>query len=331
MALNGIDVSKWQAGIEPKNIPGDFVIIKATEGVGYTDPQCDVIYQKAKKAGKLLGVYHFARPDGNKAIDEASWFVSQVKGYINEAILILDLEVNPITPSWAKAWLDKVYELTNVRPLIYMSASKFNSTGDWSAVNKNYGAWVAGYPTNNRIDGYNPPANPYSIPDGWTYAMWQYTSNGFLSGYSSRLDLDIFYGSKEAWKAYSGVKKADPVITTKTETKTETIPYKVEKKDDSKLEKPLEIVEVHGVNGTRTIIYSVTYTNGKETARTVKSDTTVQPIDEIIVVGTKEKPIETTPNPSQPEPEKPTEVENPFMVFLEWLIKLIKDIWNKEK
>ena len=80
-----------------------------------------------------------------------------------------------------------------------------------------------------------------------------------------------------------------PVVTTKTETKTESIAFKTVRQDDPTLEKGKEVVAQNGVNGTRTITYTVTYTDGKETGRTVASDkVTKEPVNQIIKVGTKE-------------------------------------------
>ena len=159
MALYGYDISKWQS-VGTGDSAKDFIICKATEGCGYVDPNCDKHYQRAKKQGKLLGVYHFARPDLNKDIAgakaEANFFVNNCKGYIGEAILILDWE-QPGTTSqiaWAKAWLDEVYRLTTVRPLIYMSASVVNGN-NWSSISGDYGLWIAGYPAAYNVK--NPP------------------------------------------------------------------------------------------------------------------------------------------------------------------------------
>lgn len=44
--LKGIDISKWQAGIDLNKINCDFVIIKATEGKSYVDPSCDIFFKK---------------------------------------------------------------------------------------------------------------------------------------------------------------------------------------------------------------------------------------------------------------------------------------------
>ena len=36
--LKGIDISRYQNGINISNLDIDFVIVKITEGVGYSDP-----------------------------------------------------------------------------------------------------------------------------------------------------------------------------------------------------------------------------------------------------------------------------------------------------
>lgn len=203
--LKGIDISHHQSGIDLSKIDTDFVICKATEGVGYTDNCCDKFYQQAKKLGKKLGVYHFARPDlRNTAKAEADWFVSQTKGYHKEAILILDWESGDLSNvTWAKQWLDRVKELTGVKPLIYMSASVMRSN-DWSSVVKaDYGLWVANYGTNNGT-AQESVFNKYPLKYWTFYALWQYTSTGKLSGYSGNLDLNYFSGDKEAWDKYAG-------------------------------------------------------------------------------------------------------------------------------
>ena len=203
--LKGIDISHHQSGIDLSKIDTDFVICKATEGVGYTDNCCDKFYQQAKKLGKKLGVYHFARPDlRNTAKAEADWFVSQTKGYHKEAILILDWESGDLSNvTWAKQWLDRVKELTGVKPLIYMSASVMRSN-DWSSVVKaDYGLWVASYGTNNGT-AQESVFNKYPLKYWDFYALWQYTSTGKLSGYSGNLDLNYFSGDESAWDKYAG-------------------------------------------------------------------------------------------------------------------------------
>lgn len=199
--LKGIDISHWQNGFN--DFSGvDFAIFKATEGINYVDNCCDKFYQQAKKQGKKLGVYHFARPDLNSAEAEANFFVENVKGYIKEAILVLDWEPGGgqiSNVAWAKTWLDKVYSLTGVKPIIYMSQSPENSY-DWSSVaNSDYGLWVAKYGANNGQQGTQPTIKYWKF-----YALWQYTSKGKVSGYNGDLDLDVFSGDTSAWDKYAG-------------------------------------------------------------------------------------------------------------------------------
>ena len=180
--LKGIDVSSYQAKLNVSTYPCGFVICKATEGTGYVNPFCDIHYQQAKRSGKLLGVYHYARPDaGNSPEAEADYFLVNIKGYIGEAILALDLECDGWQKysEWSKKWLDRVYEKTGVRPLFYSSGDGFENFKNMINAG-NYGVWAAS-------DG-----NWY---DGTTIVIKQ-------SVYDN-LDHDVFYGDAAAWHKYA--------------------------------------------------------------------------------------------------------------------------------
>lgn len=232
MVLKGIDISKWQAGIDLSKVDCDFVIVKATEGIGYVDRKCDSFYQQAKRLGKKLGFYHFARPR-NDAVREAQYFYNNTKNYFGEAIPILDWEAeNKSDVAWAKRWLDEVYRLSGVKPLIYMSESVANAY-NWSSVaNADYGLWVAKYRDNNPDYNYNM-ANAGTRPrvKWWKfYCMWQWTSTGRLNGYSGNLDCNVFYGDGTTWDKYAGksgtnqpVKPTQPVKKSNEEIANEVI------------------------------------------------------------------------------------------------------------
>ena len=213
--LNGIDVSSYQAKLNVSTYPCDFVICKATEGTGYVNPFCDIHYQQAKSSGKLLGVYHFARPDtGNSPEAEADYFLRNITGYIGEAILALDLECTGWQKysEWSKKWLDRVYEKTGIRPLFYSSGDGFANFKDMLNAG-NYGVWVAS-------DG-----NWY---DGTTIVIKQ-------SVYDD-LDHDVFYGDATAWHKYanpSGTSTAPVIhtITMKEQPKTNSVYYTVKSGD----------------------------------------------------------------------------------------------------
>lgn len=231
MTLNGIDISKWQSGINLSAVKADFVIVKATEGIGYVDKSCDGFFQKALSLGKKLGFYHFARPTANNdPIREADFFYENCKGYFGKGIPILDWEAeNKHNVAWAKAWLDRVYQRSGVKPVIYMSESVVNAY-DWSSVaNADYGLWVAKYRDNNPDYNYDM-TNAGSVPNvkWWKfYCMWQWTSSGRLDGYDGNLDCDIFYGDGSTWDAYVGkstsVEKPQPTRKTNDQLADEVI------------------------------------------------------------------------------------------------------------
>lgn len=205
MVLNGIDIASWQTGINvgANGVAADFVIIKATGGTGYVNPDCDRAFQQAIKSGKKVAVYHYAHELGfqGPAQQEADFFLKNIQGYIGKAILVLDWESdNKGDVAWAKAWLDRVQSKTDVKPLFYTYTAVLNSYNFSSIANTDYGLWVANYGT-DAPQGYSKPNPPYS-PYWKSTVMYQFTSNGRLNGWNSRLDLNVFYGSREDWDCY---------------------------------------------------------------------------------------------------------------------------------
>lgn len=222
MNKNGIDISQHQRGLQLASVYADFVIIKATEGVGFTDPQFYNFINQALSLDKKIGVYHFARPYAqafNTPQSEADWFVRTVQQYVGRVMLILDWEAErKFDVLWAKAWLDRVYELTGVRPVFYSYESCVNQY-DWSPVAKDYALWVARYldyaPDYNydmSLAGQKPSVKWWS-----EYIMWQWTSSGRLNGWSDNLDCDIFYGDSQVWDAYVTPDGTEPEIPAEPE------------------------------------------------------------------------------------------------------------------
>ena len=206
---NGIDISNHQGKMDLaavlKQTATDFVICKATEGTGFVDKYCDKFMVIAQDAGKQVGFYHFARPEYNAARAEADFFVRQTKGYFNKGIPVLDWEsAGKSNVKWAKEWLDRVYSVTGVKPVIYMSESVVNAY-NWKAVAEaGYGLWVARYRDYNVDRNYDmSTCGKKPVVKWWSfYMMWQWTSVGRLNGYSGNLDCNAFYGDRAAWDAY---------------------------------------------------------------------------------------------------------------------------------
>ena len=200
MTMNGIDVSNWQAGIDLAAVPADFVIMKATQGTNYISPDCDRQYQQAKKAGRLLGVYHYVA--GGNAQAEADYFVDNIKGYIGEAILAIDWEAEQNGAWGNEAYLEqlvrRVIERTGVKPLIYSMASRYAQVAT-VAKKLDCGLWIAQYASNDPT-GYQ--AHPWN-EGAYGCAIRQYTSAGRLAGYNGNLDLNIAYMDRNVWMKYA--------------------------------------------------------------------------------------------------------------------------------
>ncbi len=199
--MNGIDISSWQTGINLAAVMADFVIIKATEGTGYVNPDCDRAYQQAKRACKLRGVYHYA--NGGDAIAEADYFLANIEGYIKDAILCLDWEsqnnalcgTGGPARAWISTWCNRIVEKTGVKPLIYASASLYSEVSGIG----DYGLWIAQYADNNDTGYQDTPWNE----GAYECAIRQYSSHGRLSGWNGNLDLNKAYMDVAAWGKYA--------------------------------------------------------------------------------------------------------------------------------
>jgi GH25 family lysozyme M1 (1,4-beta-N-acetylmuramidase) len=198
MALNGIDIASWQAGIDVAQVPCDFVIAKATQGIGYVNPDCARAVDQALGAGRLAGVYHYVA--GGNAIGEADYFVDNIKGWVGRAVLAIDWESNQNAAWGDTGYLEqvvrRVIQRTGIKPLIYASSSSY----PWDVAKKlDCGAWVAQYASMAATGYQDAPWNE----GAYSCAMRQYSSNGRLNGWNAGLDLDKFYGDRAAWARYA--------------------------------------------------------------------------------------------------------------------------------
>ena len=200
MALNGIDISWYQRGINIAAVPADFVIVKATEGTGYINPCFREQADATLNSGKLLGIYHYI--SGGSWQAEAEYFVNTVKDYVGRAVLALDFESDYNSAYGDTAYLQQcaqtVYNLTGVHPLLYGSQRDY---GRLAAVSNatNCGLWIAQYKNYAHIGYQDTPWNE----GAYDCAMRQYSSSGALPGYGGNLDLNKFYGDATAWQSYA--------------------------------------------------------------------------------------------------------------------------------
>lgn len=195
--MTGLDISRYQKDVDFKKLKVGFVIAKATQGTSWVDPYYYKNQKGCRDNGILFGSYHFA--DGGDAKKEADWFVKNV-GLMQEGeILVLDWEINQSNYDvWCRIFLDRCFELTGVRPLLYTNEARAKM--NWSVVVEgNYGLWVARYYLNT---GYKPPLVSPSSGQWPFWAIWQYTSRGKVDGITGYVDMNYTKMNLETLKKY---------------------------------------------------------------------------------------------------------------------------------
>jgi lysozyme len=185
--VKGIDVSHWQGTIQWKKIAKDgvdFVMLKATESDNYTDPTFYNHAINAKKAGLLVGAYHFARFSSvEKAIKEADYFIKVIKASSIdfEMPLVLDLESNDSKLSkkdlteCMNVFIERVRKGTGKAVMLY----SFKTFLENNLIKpQDIPFWYARY-------GVEQPDIECD--------MWQYTDKGKVDGIAGTVDLNWFY------------------------------------------------------------------------------------------------------------------------------------------
>lgn len=182
--LKGCDISHHNKYHIPDFSKQDFIIMKATEGRNFVDPMMNE-YIKMLKQDQLYGFYHFARPERNRAKDEAKHFCDTIGKYGEEALLVLDWEALAVQQpiEWALEWCKEVEKIYGKKPLIYCSS--WYTKKIRLLLQNDIGLWVAHYTMKEKPTVYTYP----------TYALWQYTSEPY--------DKDIFNGSRKQWLEYT--------------------------------------------------------------------------------------------------------------------------------
>lgn len=207
----GIDISKYQAGIDLNNIKNngyDFVIIRA----GYTgwgdgeskaiDPSFEDSYSRAKSAGLGVGAYYFTIATSYKeGVDEANWLYNNcLKGKQFDYPIYIDVEDDTggkqylrkagkdATTQGIKGFCETMEKLGYYVGIYASDISGFKDMMNIDEL-KDYDKWVARY-----------GKKPEYVTE---YGMWQTTSSGKVNGYNGNLDLN------EAYKDYPGIIKSN--------------------------------------------------------------------------------------------------------------------------
>jgi GH25 family lysozyme M1 (1,4-beta-N-acetylmuramidase) len=200
--LNGVDVSSWDGSIDWPALAAatQFAIIRSSCGNGYRDPNLSYNQAQARSLGMLRGYYHYCYPDyGYSATSEADWMLAQIGTLQPGEVLCLDYERPSYSScvSWCKAFLDRVYAQTGLKPYIYMNLSTVNSY-NWSSVaNAGYPLWLAYW------DGISNPLVPATVAYWGNCTMKQWNGEKSIQvGPLTNADVDVFNGNSSDWQSH---------------------------------------------------------------------------------------------------------------------------------
>lgn len=198
-AIHGIDVSRYQniiaweevKAMKVQEIQLGFAFIKATEGIGNTDPQFTRNWKKAKENDIVRGAYHFfiASKDGKM---QAENFIKRVELTSGDFPPVLDVEQrNGVSKAQlqkeVKEWLEVVENYYHVKPIIYTNVD-FYKQYLGSDFDK-YPLWVAHYYQHEQP----------RINRDWDF--WQHNDQGNVNGITSKVDFNVFDGDSSDFRS----------------------------------------------------------------------------------------------------------------------------------
>jgi lysozyme len=195
MTLLGIDVSRHQAGINLRNLDVSFIAAKVTEGQTWKDPQFETYLAQVEDTDVLFAAYHFLR--GDSAPGDQVRNVLEVLGDSGIPV-ILDIERTNGVPqpsmsdvrTFRMIAADKGLQVSN---LLYFPEWYWASIG--RPIVAGWDLWQSDYGPNDGL--YPGDRSDRWLAMGQQAAVLQYTSKGWVPGYSGDLDINAFRGTRE--------------------------------------------------------------------------------------------------------------------------------------
>lgn len=188
----GIDVSRYQGAIDFERVKAagvDFVLLRSSIGDGADittgeDIRFAVNFREAKKAGLMVGAYHYLLgEDVEDALAEARFFVKTIAPYDLDFPAVLDFEdpwqqnylTNDERTAMALGFMREV-EKAGYYPMLYTNTNWAENYLDMNKLSK-YELWLAEWHPKPSYNG--------------KFGIWQYTAYGGVSGIEGDVDLDI--------------------------------------------------------------------------------------------------------------------------------------------
>lgn len=205
--IKGIDVSRWQKGIDWKAVAADgvqFAFLKATDGANGVDPEYQNHRKAAKAAGLLVGGYHYFRFEQDIP-QQAVNFMRTLGDIRGELPPVVDVEWDRYSSHYSEGHTmddeaaDRVAVFISILahsmrglPIIYTNYYFWNM-GKRDSSFENSPLWVPNYKAKTIAE--------VKIPQPWKRAaFWQYSESIKKYGVDA-VDGDWFLGSMAELKA----------------------------------------------------------------------------------------------------------------------------------
>jgi GH25 family lysozyme M1 (1,4-beta-N-acetylmuramidase) len=207
----------------------NLVVIKLSQGTGYTSHSAKAQWDEAGTLALLRGVYHFATPNLSTPIVEANYFLSacQEQGIVFAPydLIFLDFEragsLGAASPAdWALTWLETVGSAVGAAPGFpgyYCDYSFATGVLDDARLNA-YEWWAAAWTKSADIpsDDWPTQAQAPAPPGGRSpYFLWQWSASGFTNFPSAVIpghgvDLDLSFLTRDQFTAQYGKRPHEP-------------------------------------------------------------------------------------------------------------------------
>ncbi len=195
MAIKGIDVSEFQGNIDWNKVKADgikFAILKLGNiydaQSNYKDSKFDTNYKNAKAKGIKIGAYIYNYCNTIDTLKKGlEWAIKKLDGKKMDLPIYLDMEDKNIQGETKETLTNQCNEFAKYikskgyQVGVYANANWLKNELDMDKFDKDLSIWVAQYKVNKpQIDN----------PD-----IWQYASDGSVSGISGNCDMNYLYNT----------------------------------------------------------------------------------------------------------------------------------------
>ena len=192
-SISGIDISRYQGKVDFEKIKSagtDYIFIRATEGNTYQDGKFQENIIGARKAGLIIGAYHFYETNDAPSTQFKNFtsIVTLKQGDLSPVVDIEKLHQHDDANLIAnlKTFLNALEQHYGSKPIIYTGLNFANAYIEGFT---DYPLWLAEYEKQKPV-----------LPKGWNdWTFWQHSQTGKVNGIEGDVDLDVFNGDLAAF------------------------------------------------------------------------------------------------------------------------------------